>query len=223
MPIKNVAVVLSGSGVFDGSEIHEATLVLLGLERLGVKWHCFSPNRPQHHVTNHFTGQRVDEKGQTRLAIEEAARIARGSIQPLEKFDSRTMDGIILPGGAGVISTLCDYIDKDIEAAVDPILSKILKEMYSLRKPIGATCIAPLLLGLVFAHKVSLKLTLGTQKQELAKLQSLGMQPVACDVHSIVVDESHKIITTPAYMEHGATIADIWVGIEKLCSQLARL
>lgn len=44
---KNVAVVLSGSGVFDGSEIHEAVAVLLECARAGAKVTCFAPNIDQ--------------------------------------------------------------------------------------------------------------------------------------------------------------------------------
>ena len=38
---KKIAVVLSGCGVFDGTEIHEAVLTLLAIEEEGASWHCF--------------------------------------------------------------------------------------------------------------------------------------------------------------------------------------
>lgn len=46
--MKKIAVILSGSGVFDGTEIHEAVLALLAIEQQGASWHCFAPNIDQH-------------------------------------------------------------------------------------------------------------------------------------------------------------------------------
>lgn len=218
--MKKVALILSGCGVFDGAEIHESTLAALALTKLGAQVVYFAPDAPQHHVTDHVTHKL---QSQSRSALVEAARIARGNITPLEKFEARSVDAILLPGGMGAVSTLCNYIEKQHEATVNPSVSKALKEVYSLRKPIGATCIAPLVLALTFSQIVSLKLTLGMDDNELRQLKKLGMDACSCDVHSIIVDESHKIVTTPAYMDANATIADIWVGIEKLCLKLVTL
>lgn len=38
------AVVLSGCGVFDGSEIHEAVLTMLAIDEAGGEYRCFAPN-----------------------------------------------------------------------------------------------------------------------------------------------------------------------------------
>ena len=51
-----IAVVLSGSGVFDGAEIHESVLTLLALERHGFDYQCFAPNIENIWVINHLTG-----------------------------------------------------------------------------------------------------------------------------------------------------------------------
>ena len=45
-----VAVLLSGCGVYDGSEIHESVLALLELNRHGVEVRCAAPDIAQHHV-----------------------------------------------------------------------------------------------------------------------------------------------------------------------------
>ena len=42
--MKNIAVILSGCGVKDGSEIHEATLLLLAIDKLGAKYTVFAAN-----------------------------------------------------------------------------------------------------------------------------------------------------------------------------------
>ena len=72
--MKKFAVLLSGCGVFDGAEIHEATLSLLAIDRQGCSYEIFAPDINQHHVINHVTGKEMDE---TRNVLVESARIAR--------------------------------------------------------------------------------------------------------------------------------------------------
>ena len=52
--MKRVAVILSGAGVLDGSEIHEATAVLLALDRAGARVTVAAPSGPQLHVVDHL-------------------------------------------------------------------------------------------------------------------------------------------------------------------------
>ena len=70
-----VALILSGCGVYDGSEIHEAVLTLLYLDKANVAVECYAPDKPQMHVVNHLTGQ--PEAGESRNVLKESARIAR--------------------------------------------------------------------------------------------------------------------------------------------------
>lgn len=74
MKKKRVGVLLSGCGVMDGSEIHEATLTLYFLDKQGAEIICMAPNKNQHDVMNHLSGTRTEE---TRNIMVEAARIAR--------------------------------------------------------------------------------------------------------------------------------------------------
>lgn len=56
--MKQVGVVLSGCGVYDGTEIHEAVLTLLALDRAGAQAVCFAPDKPQLHAAfvQHLAG-----------------------------------------------------------------------------------------------------------------------------------------------------------------------
>ena len=76
--MKKFAVVLSGCGVYDGTEIHEAVLTLLAIDKAGASYQCFAPDMSQHHVLNHVNGQEMPEK---RNVLVESARIARGKIK----------------------------------------------------------------------------------------------------------------------------------------------
>lgn len=77
--MKKIGVVLSGCGVYDGSEIHEAVITLLALARHGAEAICFAPDKNQTDVVNHLTGESMAE---TRNVLTEAARIARGRSIP---------------------------------------------------------------------------------------------------------------------------------------------
>ncbi|HHA7948634.1 TPA: isoprenoid biosynthesis glyoxalase ElbB [Salmonella enterica] len=55
--MKKIGVVLSGCGVYDGAEIHEAVLTLLAIARSGAQAVCFAPDKPQADVINHLTGE----------------------------------------------------------------------------------------------------------------------------------------------------------------------
>ena len=86
---KSIAVILSGSGNQDGSEIHEATLTLWAIHKNGAEYQCYAPDIPQHHVLNHLTGKEMDE---TRNVLIESARIARGDVKDLAEFNQARHD-----------------------------------------------------------------------------------------------------------------------------------
>lgn len=93
--MKNIAVVLAGNGVYDGAEIHEATLTLLAIAQQGAAYQCFAPDVEQAHVVNHITGEEMPEK---RNVMIEAARIARGNIKALSEYKAADYDAIVFPG-----------------------------------------------------------------------------------------------------------------------------
>ena len=59
--MKKFAVVLAGCGVYDGAEIHEATLTLYAIVKNGGSYEVFAPDIDQHHVINHLTGEAMNE------------------------------------------------------------------------------------------------------------------------------------------------------------------
>ena len=73
-----VGVILSGCGHRDGTEIREAVLTLLALDRAGAEAVCFAPDIPQNRVVDHYRGKVVP--GETRNVLVEAARIARSQV-----------------------------------------------------------------------------------------------------------------------------------------------
>ena len=210
--MRRVAVVLSGCGVFDGAEIHEAVLVLLALDRANAQAVCAAPDIPQHHVVNHLTGQPA--AGETRNVLVESARIARGRITPLRQLNVDEVDALILPGGSGAAKNLSDFALAGENFAVHPDVARVLEAAHRAGKPIGLVCIAPAIGARLFGG-LGVQFTIGTDPGTAQTLQRHGARHVNCGVHDVVVDRRLKIASTPAYML-AARIADAEVGISKL-------
>lgn len=215
--MKQVGVVLSGCGVYDGTEIHEAVLTLLALDRAGAQAVCFAPDKPQLHVINHLSG---DETGEQRNVLTESARIARGQVQPLSAARAEELDALIVPGGFGAAKNLSSFATQGAECEVDGDLARLTREMHKANKPIGFMCIAPALLPKLLDQQV--RLTIGNDPDLGEVIDTMGGEPVICPVDDIVVDGEHKVVTTPAYML-AQSIGEAASGIDKLVSRVLDL
>ncbi|MDQ4430788.1 isoprenoid biosynthesis glyoxalase ElbB [Yokenella regensburgei] len=212
--MKKVGVVLSGCGVYDGSEIHEAVLTLLAISRAGAEAVCFAPDKSQSDVVNHLTGAPMVE---TRNVLIEAARISRGAIRPLASASASELDALVVPGGFGAAKNLSNFASQGAECVVDADLLALSQAMHAAGKPLGFMCIAPAMLPKIFDFP--LRITIGTDIDTAEVLEAMGAEHVPCPVDDIVVDEDHKVVTTPAYML-AQNIAEAATGIDKLVARV---
>lgn len=217
-----VAVVLSGCGVFDGSEIHEAVLTLLYLDQAGAEVQCFAPDKPQMHVVNHFTKETVP--GEARNILAESARIARGEIRPVKELKMDAFDAVIFPGGYGAVKNLCTFATDDTNCEIDPDIADVIREAVQKSKVVGAICISPVVAARALRDDKDRRprLTIGTDAATAGALRTLGAENVAASVNEIVVDEQNRLVSTPAYML-GPGIANVAVGIEKLVKKVLEM
>ncbi|NKI76136.1 isoprenoid biosynthesis glyoxalase ElbB [Dickeya sp. CFBP 2040] len=215
--MKKVGVVLSGCGVYDGSEIHEVVLTLLAIDRAGAEAVCFAPDKQQLHVINHLNGEVTDEK---RNVLAESARIARGKIQSLSSADPQQLDALIVPGGFGAAKNLSDFAIRGVDCEVDNELKILTQEIHKKNKPIGLICIAPAMLPKMLDTAV--QLTIGNDTETAQAIEAMGGVHIACPVDDIVVDVANKVVTTPAYMLANS-IGEAASGIEKLVARVLEL
>jgi enhancing lycopene biosynthesis protein 2 len=215
---KKVGVLLSGCGVFDGTEIHEAVLTLLALDRAGARICCVAPDMDQMHVINHQTQQ---ETGEKRNVLAESARIARGEIQDLASVTASDLDALIIPGGFGAAKNLSDFAVKGPEAVVHPEVNRIIREMNGAGKPVGAICIAPATVTRALADKTP-TVTIGNDVATARAITAMGGTHADRTVTDICVDEKNRLVTTPAYML-GPGIKEVAMGIEKLVNQVMHM
>lgn len=221
---KNVALVLSGCGVYDGSEITEAVSCAIHLQKHNANVHFFAPNQPQMHVINHLTGQIHVEN---RNVLEESARIARGKILPLSSIQAADYDAIIVPGGFGAAKNLSTYATRGVNMKVVKDLERILLEFIAGRKPIGLCCISPVIIASLIP---TVQVTVGHETNNdgqwpysgTAKdVQLMGAKTVSKDVNEVCVDTNFNVITTPAFMKE-ASFAQVFDGIGKMIEEVLK-
>ncbi len=216
---EKIGVLLSGCGVYDGSEIHEATLTLYFLARNGAECLCMAPDKEQADVVNHATGRQSFEK---RNVLQEAARIARGKITDVAAISAEDIDGIIIPGGFGAAKNLCTFATEGSGCEVDPAVARLLRQLHAKRKPIGALCIAPALVARLFGADDHAEVTIGTDPGTASALEQMGAKHTSAGPDEIVVDERNGIVSTPCYMT-APGIAEVGAGIEKVVAKVLEM
>lgn len=217
------AVVLSGCGVFDGSEIHEAILTMLAIDNAGARYQCFAPNTWQARTVDHFTGNVSAIAGDedNRNVLAESARIARGEIKDLTEFNPKEFDAIVFPGGFGAALNLSDFAVKGTECDINQPVKKAIESSYKEGLVIGAMCIAPVIIARVLG-KHGIRLTIGSDAKTAAGITKMGAVHENKKAVEVCVDEENKIVTTPCYML-ASSIKDIARGTENLINEMIDL
>lgn len=210
-----VGVILSGCGVFDGSEVQEASATLISLAQHGIEYQCMAPDR-DFDVIDHRTSKATGEK---RNVLTESARIARGEIVDLKEVKGADFDAFFLPGGFGAAKNLCTFAADGPDCAVDPQVERVLREANDAGKPLAFICIAPAVGAKLFGEK-GVKLTIGHDAATAAGIAKTGASHVEADAEQIVIDDANNMVSTPAYME-AKNPAQVYAGINALVENIA--
>jgi len=215
-----IGVVLAGCGAKDGSEIHEAVITLLALDRVGAEIIIMAPDIDQFQVVNHFTGDTMDP---SRNTLVEASRIARGDIVSVSTISGNEIDALIFPGGTGMAKNIFDYAMNGTNCTVIPDVQKLTIELIELAKPIGAICIAPVMIAKILQSLGKNGTLTGGYNQQITKdIENMGMNIKQVGAEDIVVDEINKIVSTPAYVEANS-IREVALGVEKLVKKVVEM
>ena len=226
--MKKIAVILSGCGVYDGSEIHEAVFTLLAIRQAGAEYHCFAPDKPQMHVVDHTTGE---ETGETRNVLKESARIARGEIQPLSALNVSDFNGLVIPGGFGAAKNLNQWAINGPEGAIDVEVKNAIVDAVQQQVPVCGLCMGPTVIAKALEGSgIHAHLTVGTTDEaspyEIAGI-SEGMNTVGAvaemkSIREVLVDTEHRIVTAPCYMME-ADITQIYDNVQQAVKAMLAL
>ena len=215
-----IGVVLSGCGVKDGSEIHEAVSILIALDRRGARFVCMAPNVPQTDTVNHLTGK---PSGERRNVLEESARIARGKVRDITTVKAEELDGLVFPGGFGAAKNLSTFAAEGPNCRVNEQVKRLLREMHGAGKPIGLACIAPVIAARFFGGRgATPRLTIGTDRTTAAAIEKMGGRHQDTDPTGVCVDEDNRLVTTPCYMNDVGPWT-VYQGAEKMVEQVLRM
>lgn len=201
-----IGVLLSGCGVYDGAEIHEAVLTLLAIEEAGAEAICIGVDKNQHHVVNHITGEEQDEK---RNMMIEASRIARGDIKEINDVEPADIDMLVIPGGFGSAKNFTSWAFDGPDGDVLPEVKLLLVNMVNVGKPIVALCVSPVVVAKSFEDsEIKPFLTIGSDEEGspydiggfTQGLEATGATTTMKKASEINVDQDNKIVTAPCYM-----------------------
>lgn len=220
-----VALIFSGCGVYDGTEIHEASSAMVHLSRHEAEVGIFAPNIEQMHAIDHTKGEPMEVN---RNVLVESARIARGKIQDLKDLKVQDFDAVIFPGGFGAAKNLSNFAVEGDKMTVQPSVEKVIKEFHSAKKPIGLCCISPVLAAKTIP---GCTVTVGQDKDvdgqwpyagTAGACQSMGAKHVNKDVSEVNVDSQNKLVTTPAFMCETA-VHKVFDGVGKMVEAVLKL
>lgn len=215
--MKKIAVVLSGCGFKDGSEITESVSTLISLAESGADYQCFAPEKTAgstSHIDDSDTGQRN--------ILSESSRICRGQIKPLSELAEKDFDAVIFPGGYGAAMHLCDWAKKGSQCSILPEVEKTITSFHQASKPIGALCIAPVLVAKVLGTN-EVTLTIGQDKETAQEIEKTGANHEVCAVDDYITDRENKVVTSPAYMYDEAKPNQVFKGISGLIKELVEM
>lgn len=226
--MKKIAIILSGCGNRDGSELQESLSLMLAIDRRGWQYQCFAPEGYFEVVPHIDVPDDEDAEEGTVVDLEqrdifvESARIARGNLLPIEDYKPADYDALALPGGMGAARNLSSFaFDGPRMMVIDSVQDAIL-ETYRAHKPVVAMCIAPMVLAKVLG-RYEVELTLGPDNNQASGIaKGFGCRICACGPTDVCVDSEHKVITTPAYMA-ATRISEIFAGAENMVARLAEM
>jgi enhancing lycopene biosynthesis protein 2 len=203
---RKIAVVLCGCGHTDGTEVTEAISALIAITEMGASYVCFAPD--------------IGSDGTT--PFEMSKRIARGQVFPLSSLKTSDFDGLVFPGGSGAAKVLSDFAEKGARATAIPEVTRVITEFHAQSKPIGAICIAPVLIALTLG-KLSVELTVGENGKTASEIAKTGAQHTVCPVTDYISDRDNKVLTTPAYMYDSASSFEVFTGVRKMIRELVEM
>lgn len=205
-------ILLSGCGVYDGAEIHEATMAMLAIQEAGHEYQCISIDKEQHHVVNHLNGEEMKE---TRNMMIEAARIARGEVVDINSIAPNDIDALVIPGGFGSAKNFTKWAFSGPDGDILDEVKLLIVNMVNIGKPVCALCVSPVVVAKALEGSgIHSEMTLGSDQEESpydipgfnAGIESVGAVASMKTIREVMVDTKNKIVTAPCYMMNASIL-----------------
>jgi enhancing lycopene biosynthesis protein 2 len=192
---------LSGCGRYDGTDVQEAVLCGLALDRSGARVVALSPRRPQLHVVDHTVGDEMEAA--PRDIHVESARILHDKIHAIPDFPLETLQALVVPGGFGGAKNLMSgFARPGVRREGHSDAVEVVRHFLESRKPVGVVGMGDILVRHLTGEKLE-------------------------DPHSerdpevLEVDRDKRIIATPGFKSL-RRVSEVAVGIEAMVRELIR-
>ena len=215
--MKKIAVVFSGCGFLDGTEVTEAVSCLVSLSQYGADFTCFSMDKNTPTV-NH----KNQSDGPEQNMLEASARISRGQIENLNTLKAESFDGLLFAGGYGAAKHLSDWAFKGSSATLEKDVQSTITDFFDQSKPMGFLCISPVLAAKALGEK-GVTLTIGNDPETAQEIEKTGARHEDCPVSDYITDRDHKILSSPAFMYGEAQYHEVFQGINGMVKELVEM
>jgi enhancing lycopene biosynthesis protein 2 len=195
-------ILLSGCGFYDGTEVSEAVLAALSLERAGARVVHIAPDIDQMHTVDHLSGGEV-AADRRRLAAE-AARVARGRVTNVTQLAPGARGAWGTPGGLGVVKNLMsNFANLAAPRAILPEVRALLQDLAQRKAPIGS-------------------ISLGRTLVQTFLDEPLAEEDMQLAATEVLIDEARRLAFTPGFLT-GTSLSEVAVGIDRMVQALMKL
>lgn len=197
-----IGVLLAGCGLYDGSDVHETTLLLLALEEVGERPVLIAPEVDQDRTVDHLSGDEVPDE--RRGVLRESARLGRTAIRTLGSYRPDDLEALVIPGGYGPVVNLSSGFARPGEPRrILPAVRRFLQHFIDEGKPIGL-------------------ISLGEVPVRTILRQELEIAPPPHHPDRVRVDTERAIVHTPGFSVF-TRMQDVQRGIRAMVAELLRL
>jgi enhancing lycopene biosynthesis protein 2 len=213
-------VILTGCGFLDGTDVHEATLTLLALERCQIQ-PIFLSTSDTFSAKQHLNINNAQDvmSNTPRSRWEESARISRGPMHLIRSnlSDNQLLDGLIIPGGYG-LKPMGEHASQ--WPTYQHTILSLMRYYYHAARPIGLACAACFWVPHITQKPT--RMTIGAASDHQRMMETAGMTVVPCTASGAVVDYHQKIVTTPAYLQ-ATSVQEVCDGMHQLVIAMQHL
>jgi enhancing lycopene biosynthesis protein 2 len=195
-------VLLSGCGAYDGTDVSEAVLVLLALDRAGARAELFAPEREQMDVVDHASTLTAEPgEGARRDVFRESCRLSRARVTPLGSARVEILDALVLPGGFGAAKNwMTGFASPGVPRTPHAEEARFVRHFLDSRKAVGSISLGRALVSAVIGEE-------------------LPDEPAPVPATGVAADEARRLYYTPGFLASDR-ISEVAAGIERLVEKL---
>ena len=191
---------LSGCGHYDGTDVQEAVLCGLALDRVGARVVALAPRREQLHTVDHTLGDEMEST--PRDMYRESSRILHDRIHPVPGFPLETLQGLVVPGGfGGAKNLMTSFAVLGEKRRVHPDAEEVVRHFLAAEKPVGVV---------------------GLGDIPVRSLTGEPLEDPLAGFAPITVDRTRRIVTTPAFKSF-TRVSEVAAGIDAMVEEMIRM